>query len=336
MEVEGTDPDFDPTTEEGQADINDGDEEPLLPIDDSLRDRITKALRHPKAREYTFPREHIELQNMGEPAGETVEWAMRELNELYPHLDDNEIRLTEEGNKVLISVKDMRSPDKDRWTKPQALFDENGAVKNNVERLRGFQAATRSMLDRLEALTERVTTEKRAEELQKALEEKEAAYEKQSQLLANAEKKFSQQDVRMEEMAKHLDQALRDRDKAERELEEAKKSHAPTAALEKALKEKETSYKKQLQQLRRSKDENIRIITRETEKALDERDRARQAFRLALQDLNMSQEEVRNLQSTIEGSLEERRQLVAEINTKEEQIRQREQAIEDLEGEIER
>ncbi|XP_031551074.1 spindle assembly abnormal protein 6-like [Actinia tenebrosa] len=49
----------------------------------------------------------------------------------------------------------------------------------------------------------------------------------------------------------------------------------------------------------------------------------------------MSKEEAKNLHTTIAGSLEERRQLVTEINTKEEQIRQRDQAIEDLEGQIE-
>ncbi|XP_031556232.1 uncharacterized protein LOC116292993, partial [Actinia tenebrosa] len=190
------------------------------------------------------------------------------------------------------------------------------------------------MLERLETLNEKVALEKRVEGLQETLRVKEAEYVRQTRLLTNAERQFSHQDARMEEMVKQLDQALRARDNAERELEEARRTHTPTAVLEETLRERESSYQRRLLELGKSKDEDISTIRREVEKTLDERDAARRAFHLALQDLNMSQEEVKDLQTTMEGSLVERRQLVAEIKIKEEQIQQRTSAIEDLERNI--
>ncbi|XP_031550274.1 early endosome antigen 1-like [Actinia tenebrosa] len=315
--------DFDPLTEEGQVDIN--DEEPLLPdqpIDDSVRSRIRNAFARSRERNHAGLREHIELRNM-----ETIEWAKQELTRRYPRFEADEVKLTKRKDKVLISVQDLRFPDKDRWTKPQLLFDENGDVRGDVARLRGFQQATRSMLERLETLNEKVALERRVEELQETLEEREAEYVRQTRLLSNAERQFSQQDARMEEMAKQLDDT-------KRELENARKSHTPTAVLEKTLRERESNYQRQLSQLSQSKDEDILTNRREAEKALNERDTARRAFNLALEDLNMSKEEVKNLEATIEGSLVERRQLIAEIKIKEEQIQQRTTAIEDLERNI--
>ncbi|XP_031561420.1 GRIP domain-containing protein RUD3-like [Actinia tenebrosa] len=202
---------------------------------------------------------------------------MQRLKDTYSNFNSDEVRLTERGGRVFISVQDLRFPDKNRWTKPQPLFDEDGEVRGDVARLRGFQLATRSDLERLETLNERVALEKRVEELQVTLEEREADYMRQNQLLLDAQKReVNDKNQRMIEMREQKDNALRDRDQAQK------------------------------------------------------------AFDLALQDLDMSKEEAKNLHITIAGSLEERRQLVAEINTKEEQIRQRDQAIEDLEGQIER
>ncbi|XP_031566926.1 golgin subfamily A member 6-like protein 22 [Actinia tenebrosa] len=223
--------------------------------------------------------EYLELQNIDEQEAttrETVEWATQELRMRYPNFEADDIKLTERGNKVLISVRDMRYPDANRWTKPQLLFDDSGSVKVNVARLRGFQLATRSALERLATLNKRVALEKRAEGLQETLDEREADYMRQNQLLADAQK---------------------------RELDD--------------------------------KNQLIVQMKEQRDKALHDRDRAQKAFKLALQDLNMSKEEAKNLHVTIANSLEERRQLVAEINTKEEQIRQMSQAIEDLEGQIE-
>ncbi|XP_031571532.1 GRIP domain-containing protein RUD3-like [Actinia tenebrosa] len=290
--------------------------------------------------------EYLELQNVGQPevAGrETVEWAKQELAQRYPNFEANDVKLTERENKVLISVKDMRYPDKNRWTKPQLLFDENDSVKVNVARLRGFQETTRSALDRLETLNERVALEKRAEELQKALEKKDAEYARQSQLLADAEKGSAHRDERMKEMRDHLDKALRERDKAQRDLEESQSSGTSTEALRETLEEREEEYMKQNQRLadahRREvefKDQEIRELVEQRTKIRRERNQAQRALNLALQELDLTRDDAKDLQTTIAGSLEERRRLVGEINTKEEQIRQRDQAIEDLEGQIER
>ncbi|XP_031574345.1 GRIP domain-containing protein RUD3-like [Actinia tenebrosa] len=222
--------------------------------------------------------EYLELQNIDEATTrETVEWTTQELRQRYSRFEADDVRLTERRNKVLISVQDLRFPDKDRWTKPQPLFDENGDVRGDVSRLKGFQLATRSALERLATLNEKVALEKRVEGLQETLEEREADYMRQSKLLLDAKKReLDDKNQQMIKMREQRDNALRDRDQAQK------------------------------------------------------------AFDLALQDLDMSKEEAKNLHITIAGSLEERRQLVAEINTKEEQIRQRDQATEDLEGQIER
>ncbi|XP_031550224.1 trichohyalin-like, partial [Actinia tenebrosa] len=249
--------------------------------------------------------------------------------------------LTESGNKVLISVQDLRYPDKDRWTKPQLLFDENGSVKVNVARLRGFQEATRSALERLETLNERVALEKRAEELQKKLKEREEEYAKQTQLIVDAEKKFGNE--RMMEMRNQLDKALRERDKAQRDLEEAKGLGASVEALRETLEEREEEYMKQNQWLADAHRREVEFKNQEISELVDqrtrirrERNQAQKALNLALQELDLRSEDANDLQTTIAGSLVERRRLVAEINTMEEQLRQRDQAIEDLEGQIER
>ncbi|XP_031552838.1 uncharacterized protein LOC116290011 [Actinia tenebrosa] len=293
MEVEGTD--FDPLTEEGQVDINDeefdawtqGAETDPLIYDAALENKYGSRWKSFKAalnrmwqsknRGSPVP-EYLELQNIdeqGATARETVEWATQELRMRYPNFEVDDIRLTERGNKVLISVRDMRYPDANRWTKPQLLFDDSGSVKVNVARLRGFKEATRSDLERLKTLNERVALERRAEGLQETLEEREADYMRQNQLLADAQK---------------------------RELDD--------------------------------KNQLIVQMREQRDKALRDRDQAQRAFELALRDLDMSKEEAKNLHITIAGSLEERRQLVAEINAKEGQLRQMAQTIEDLERNI--
>ena len=67
---------------------------------------------------------------------------------------------------------------------------------------------------------------------------------------------------------------------------------------------------------------------------MEERDRARKAFDLAREELGMTRAEVDRLKTTIDGALHEREELLREISAKEEQLRQRDQAIEDLERQI--
>ncbi|XP_031566726.1 GRIP domain-containing protein RUD3-like [Actinia tenebrosa] len=197
------------------------------------------------------------------------------------------------------------------------------------------------MLEGLEALNERIAIEKRAIELQKTLKEREEEYAKQTQLIVDTEKKFGNE--RMVEMRNQLDKALRDRDKAQRDLEEAKSSGASAEALRETLEEREEEYMKQNQRLANAHRREVEFKNQEISELADqrtrirrERNQAQKALNLALQELDLRSEDANDLQTTIASSLVERRRLMAEINTKEEQIRQRDQAIEDLEGQIER
>ncbi|XP_031556241.1 GRIP domain-containing protein RUD3-like, partial [Actinia tenebrosa] len=175
-----------------------------------------------KNRGSPFP-EYLELQNIDEheaTARETVEWATQELRQRYSRFEADDVRLTERGNKVLISVQDLRFPEKNRWTKPQPLFDENGEIRGDVTRLKGFQVATRSALERLETLNERVALEKRAEGLQETLEEREAEYMRQNRLLLDAQKReLDDKNQLIVQMREQKDNALRDRDQAQKAFE---------------------------------------------------------------------------------------------------------------------
>ncbi|XP_031551070.1 FYVE and coiled-coil domain-containing protein 1-like [Actinia tenebrosa] len=147
----------------------------------------------------------------------------------------------------------------------------------------------------------------------------------------------------MKEMKNHLDQALRDRDKAQRDLEEAKNSGDSVEALRETLEEREEEYMKQNRLLLDAHRREVEYKNLEISELVDqrtrvrrERNQAQRALNLALQELDLTRDDAKDLQTTIADSLVERRRLMAEINTKEEQIRQRDQAIEDLEGQIER
>ncbi|XP_031551976.1 uncharacterized protein LOC116289227, partial [Actinia tenebrosa] len=85
--------------------------------------------------------------------------------------------------------------------------------------------------------------------------------------------------------------------------------------LKETMEEREAEYMRQNRllldaQKRELNDKNQRIIEmrEQTDKALRDRDQAQKAFELALQDLDISKEEAKNLRTTIAGSLEERRQ----------------------------
>ncbi|XP_031574213.1 golgin subfamily A member 6-like protein 22 [Actinia tenebrosa] len=260
MEVEGTD--FDSTTEEGQVDINDeeydawtqGAETDPLIYNTALENKYGSRWKSFKAslnrmwqsknRRSPVP-EYLELQNMNEQgatARETVEWATQELRQRYPRFEAYDIRLTERGNKVLISVRDMRHAGANSWTKPQVLFDDTGSVKVNVERLRGFREATRSALERLETLNERVALERRVEGLRETLEEREADYMRQNRLLLDAQKReLDDKNQLIVQMREQMDKALRERDQAQKAFdlalqdldmsqEEAKNLHVTIAA----------------------------------------------------------------------------------------------------------
>ena len=104
--------------------------------------------------------------------------------------------------------------------------------------------------------------------------------------------------------------------------------------LNETLDERERKYQRQNKLLLDSHGREKADLREEVRRALQERDRARKSFDLAREELGMTKVEVGRLNTTIEGALHEREELIREICAKEEQLRQREQGIEDLERQL--
>ena len=104
--------------------------------------------------------------------------------------------------------------------------------------------------------------------------------------------------------------------------------------LEETLEEMQRRHEEAQDKLNHAGQQERATLTREANQALEERDRARKAFDLAREELGMTKAEVDRLKTTIDGALHEREELLREISAKEEQLRQRDQAIEDLERQI--
>ena len=281
--------DFDPTTEEGQIDINDEEYETLLPnknVDaEGLYDKLTtrfgdraksalRALRSKWAarnpwREYP---EYLQMEtfsafeDLHQIVGDPIQEAKERLLELYENFNFDEARLVEKDDVVYIKFENQKQPGK--WTKPEKLFTEEGEIRDRVKNLKGFQMASRGLLGRLEDFNARVAAEKKVQELEETLEEMQRLHEKAQNKLSHA-----------------------------------------------------------------GQQERV-TLTREANQALEERDRARKAFDLAREELGMTRVEVDRLKTTIDGALHEREELLREISAKEEQLRQRDQGIEDLERQI--
>ena len=104
--------------------------------------------------------------------------------------------------------------------------------------------------------------------------------------------------------------------------------------MKETLDEREREYQRQNKLLLDSHGREKADLRVEVRLALEERDRARKAFDLAREELGMTRAEVDRLKTTIDGALHEREELLREISAKEEQLRQRDQGIEDLERQI--
>ena len=284
--------DFDPTTEEGQVDINDEEYDSLIPNDnvdpEGLFDKLTRRFGDRARSAWDSLRrkwqarnpdrhvpEYLQLQTFDtleqndvirQILRDPIEAAKERLSELYENFNFDEAKLSEKDDVVYIRFPDQRKIGK--WTKPEKLFTEEGEIRDRVKNLKGFQMASRGLLGRLEDLNARVAAEKRVQELEETLEEMQRRHEE------------------VQDKLNHAGQ----RDRA--------------------------------------------ILTREANQALEERDRARKAFDLAREELGMTRVEVDRLKTTIDGALHEREELLREISTKEEQLRQRNQGIEDLERQI--
>ena len=104
--------------------------------------------------------------------------------------------------------------------------------------------------------------------------------------------------------------------------------------LEETLEEMQRRHEEVQDKLNHAGQRDRAILTREANQALEERDRARKAFNMAIKELGMTKAEVTRLNTSIDGALHERENLLREISAMEEQLRQRDQAIEDLERQI--
>ena len=119
-------------------------------------------------------------------------------------------------------------------------------------------------------------------------------------------------------------------------LDHANQYKAKIEGLNETLQEREEEYQKQyrlLQQSHGREKEDLQELlverTREKQQLRAERDKA-------VHDLAAAREELQQKQTALSSAIEERRQIAQQINTLEVQIGQREQAIEDLEKNIER
>lgn len=97
--------------------------------------------------------------------------ALEALKERYPNLVEDEGRITIWDEKAYIQVQDMRADKKVQWTKPRVLFVDV-EINPELEKLKRFQMATRSILERLQELNYRKEALRNAARLQEVVEEK--------------------------------------------------------------------------------------------------------------------------------------------------------------------
>ena len=193
--------DFDPTTEEGQADINDDDYDALFTEDESPRrffDRMVDRFGSAWRRYMPSIRRMWQSRNPGQAAPpylrleqlntveDPVEAAKERLSELYENFNFDEVQLSEKDGNVYIQTENAQEHAKSKWTKPQRLFTQEGEVREDVKRLKGFQMASRGLLGRLEEVNARVAAEKRVQELEKTLEEMQRRHEEAQAKLKHA------------------------------------------------------------------------------------------------------------------------------------------------------
>ena len=163
------DPDFDPTTEEGQEDINDivDDEyEALLkrPDEDErnwlqrMTDRFARganyAIRRLKDKFRSknpskSPPEYLKLENIEmddlDPYKEAKDAFLKEHSNFI--LED--VKFTKNSNnKTMVQFKDKRTKNKIKWTKAEILFNEDGSIRERVKTSAGYKSAANTIPER--------------------------------------------------------------------------------------------------------------------------------------------------------------------------------------------
>ena len=174
------DPDFDPATEKGRANIRqeiDNDEDDTYfkqPDEDVLswRRRMKKFDKGIKAaigflkekfrskNPYSRIPEYLEMDDFNRPKDEIdwllsdpIEEAKAKLVEEYPNFifDPHDVTFTLEDNKVIIHLRDGRSKNP-KWNKPEVLLTKDGKIRARVKKLAGFERLANTIPEREQRL----------------------------------------------------------------------------------------------------------------------------------------------------------------------------------------
>ena len=333
MEV---DPDFDPTPEEGQTDINDEEYESLIPNEnvdpqglfDKLRrrfgDRARSAWRSLgekwKSRnqgrrlpEYLQLKTFDTLEDNETPLdwlSDPIDRAKNRLSELYENFNFDEVKLSEKDGKVYIRLQNTKTGG---WTKPYLLFTQEGEVTAEVKRLKGFEMASRGLLERFEHVNKILAEQRKAQELQNQIEELQNQHQS---TVAAMEKTHGREKDRLEIEASQLRQRLDGSRLALDDLaQELGISNAELSNL-KGLIEETSREKDELAQSVRTLEEQIRQRDQAIEDLEDHIGRLREK----LNDPTISEEEKEALSKEIEEKQERLDVLNAQIEKNEKQL----------------
>ena len=316
------DPDFDPATEEGQTDINDEEYESLIPNEnvdpqglfDKLRrrfgDRARSAWRSLgekwKSRnqgrrlpEYLQLKTFDTLEDNETPLdwlSDPIDRAKNRLSELYENFNFDEVKLSEKDGKVYIRLQNTKTGG---WTKPYLLFTQEGEVTAEVKRLKGFEMASRGLLERFEHVNKILAEQRKAQELQNQIEELQNQHQS---TVAAMEKAHGREKDRLEIEASQLRQRLDGSRLALDDLaQELGISNAELSNL-KGLIEETSREKDELAQSVRTLEEQIR----QRDQAIEDLEaRANQIREKTLRDVDVTAEDMAHAKNELAETLEQ-------------------------------
>ena len=343
------DPDFDPTTTEGQdniIDTVDDEYETLLKRPDESADAWHERLRNRFGRGVDYARGVIKYQFRFKNPGKTTPLYMdtkpktktvggkkytQQVNEPEEEYELEDLGQRAKMQREIIENVRGRFPNMDlgrldfqigdrgqvqvrdgrKMGKWKNLYQVRDPEKMNNQLPKEIKDALGppNLTEQLKENNENIELQKRAIDLEDKLGEAEQNYAVKAQALSNLQSRF---------------------DRVQEEYEKALAANEERHNLETEnfLEDAEQRYNSIL--------EERNIIANEANKALRERDRARADLDETAQELGMAKTDITALRSELEASQREKADLEHEVRTKEEQIRQMTQAIEDLEGQVER
>ena len=196
--------DFDPTTEEGQKDINEEIEneyDTLLPRENETADSFSSRFRQKFGRGWrnAFDKfsdlwktrnpgkqlpEYMELQNMDEDTGRVRE-AKEVIKIRYPNFNFDDVSLFDDNGKVIIAIKYQKG-NVEKQTRFYNLFDGNGEINKQLEKLESWKNVTRQNLEIVDLTTNRNRKIEENEYLKQLIDDREKEYFEQTQQLQNS------------------------------------------------------------------------------------------------------------------------------------------------------